>query len=72
MLCSHSVRDGPRRRYIDLGSKLSDARSQREPAFRRSRKRQGDSNDTPITSVNVALSRCHPMVEPAEYSRIST
>src|SRR6476469_10026739 len=68
MLCSHSVRDSPRNRYTERGSAVRDTRSQAVPFFRRRRKVHGASSEIPTTSPKTALSLCHPMPAPAEYS----
>ena len=68
MLCSHSVRDGPRIRYAERGATTSEMRSHLAPAFRRSRNVHGATSEIPITSPKMSLSRCHPIAAPGAYS----
>src|SRR5829696_2622812 len=68
MLCSHSVRDGPCKRYAERGSATNEARSHLSPVFRINLNTQGDMREMPTTSPNTALSLCHPMAAPGAYS----
>src|SRR3712207_4879396 len=68
MLCSHSVRDGPRKRYAERGSATNEARSHLLSVFRLSLNTQGDRREMPTTSPNTALSLCHPIAAPGAYS----
>jgi len=50
MLCCHSVRAGPRSRYTERGSKISEARSQPLPRLRLKRNRHDELKEIPMTS----------------------
>jgi hypothetical protein len=68
MLCSQVVRDGPLRRYAERGLARREMRSQLLPFLSRSLKVHGASNEMPMMSPNIFLSRCQPIPAPGAYS----
>ena len=65
MLCSHSVREGPRNKETERGSAVRLHRSQWGPVLRRRRKVQNDKSEIPTTSPKTERSLCQPMARRA-------